>query len=829
MTEPAVLTQGSPVAADAPAPPDAPAGRGGPAARRVAAALAWAAVLAALVAGWWWTGTPGGDVARYVAYWALALVLPGTLVHRALRGSRGNLPEDLGYGAAVGLLLELAAWALATATGTQPALRWWPVPVLALFVAAPRLRRHWRIARPRPLPLRWTIAVAGVLVLVVAWAAVGWRANPLPPVDHVYYQDLLYHLGLVHELTRTMPFELPQLAGEPLRYHYLVDAHLASASMITGTDPATVLLRLWLVPVAATAVVVTAGLARDLSGRWWAGPVAAATAYLGVSLSLGSAATASGTLPLSVESPSQTYLLPLLLLLTGVCADVVRGRRPGWGWALVPAAGLAVAGAKSSGLPPLIAGVALAGVVAARRARRVPWAVASLFAVLVAAMAVGYRLFAGGGAGVLSPQVFGVLRFLAPWRETVGAGGGIAAGGLLPPGLAAAGAAGWLFALAVLGWWLTLQAPRFVGVLLLARRGAKLDPAAWLLAGALLAGAGGAWSFFHPSVSQLYFFMAVVPFGALLAAWLLAGARPWWPAVAVAATAGAAAQWLLDPLAPPERTRRAWLWAMAVPAGRVLLLAGVAALLAVLLVGLRARRARGPVPPGGRLPAALRPRAATVPGDERAAGASWRARTAGASWRARTAGASWRTRAALAGLVAAFCGASVAGGLEWTARRIGDPPRSLTAAERPWALTRDEARAALWLDAHAGPEDVVATNVHCRPVPTVAHCDARAFWVSGLGGRRTLVESWGYTDEALAGHARDGFSYPRQPAPDPELFARNERLFTAPAAPELDRARREDGVRWLLADSAAGPVSPELARLAEVAFVAGPVTVYRLR
>ncbi|TDC66172.1 hypothetical protein E1258_03555 [Micromonospora sp. KC207] len=796
MTEPAVLTQDAAVR-EAPATRGVPAGRGGMA-RRVAAALAWSAALAALLAGWWWTGTPGGDIARYVAYWALALVLPGTLVHRALRGSRGNLPEDLGYGAAVGLLLELAAWAVATASGTQPALRWWPVPVLALFVAVPGLRRHWRIARPRPLPLPWTLAVAGVLVLLVAWAAVGWRANPLPPVDHVYYQDLLYHLGLVHELTRDMPFELPQLAGEPLRYHYLVDAHLASASMITGTGPATVLLRLWLVPVAATAVVVTAGLARDLSGRWWAGPVAAGTAYVGVSLSLGSAATASGTLPLSVESPSQTYLLPLLLLLIGVCVDVVRGRRPGPGWALVPAAGLAVAGAKSSGLPPLIAGVALAGVVVGWRARRVPWAVVSLFAVLVAAMVVGYRLFAGGGAGVLSPQVFGVLRFTAPWRQTVGAGGGIAAGGLLPPGLAAAGGTGWLFAVAVLGWWLVLQAPRFVGVLLLARRGTRVDPAAWLLAGALVAGAGGAWSFFHPSVSQLYFFLAVVPFGALLTGWLLAAARPWWPVVAVAGAVGAAAQWLLDPLGPPERTRRAWLWAMAVPAGRVLLLAGVAALLAVLLTGLRARRGRGRLPAG--------------PGEDRP-----------------PAGASWRSRAAVAGAVAALCGASVAGGLEWTARRVGDPPRVLSAADRPWAITRDEARAALWLDAHAGPEDVVATNVHCRPVPTVAHCDARAFWVSGLGGRRALVESWGYTDEALAAHARDGFSYPRQPAPDPELFARNERLFTAPTAGELDRVRRENGVRWLFADSAAGPVSPELARLAEVRFVAGPVTVYRLR
>ncbi|HWH01411.1 MAG TPA: hypothetical protein VNV66_19350, partial [Pilimelia sp.] len=95
--------------------------------RAAGAALPWLLVVAALAGGLWWTGTPTPDIAGYGLYWAAGLLLPGTLVHRALRGSRGNLPEDLGYGATVGLLLELAAWAGAAATGQQGLLRWWPV------------------------------------------------------------------------------------------------------------------------------------------------------------------------------------------------------------------------------------------------------------------------------------------------------------------------------------------------------------------------------------------------------------------------------------------------------------------------------------------------------------------------------------------------------------------------------------------------------------------------------------------------------------------------------------------------------------------------------
>jgi len=41
---------------------------------------------------------------------AIGVVVPGTLVYRALRGPVHTLVEDIAMGAAVGLVLELAAW-----------------------------------------------------------------------------------------------------------------------------------------------------------------------------------------------------------------------------------------------------------------------------------------------------------------------------------------------------------------------------------------------------------------------------------------------------------------------------------------------------------------------------------------------------------------------------------------------------------------------------------------------------------------------------------------------------------------------------------------------
>src|SRR3954454_3597972 len=114
--------------------------------------LPWLLVLAAWIVALRWQDTPMPDITAYVVYWALTIMLPGMLVHRALRGSRGNWPEDLGLGAITGLVLELAVWAISAAVGAQALLRWWAAPVVLLFLAVPALRRrHWWITEPKPL------------------------------------------------------------------------------------------------------------------------------------------------------------------------------------------------------------------------------------------------------------------------------------------------------------------------------------------------------------------------------------------------------------------------------------------------------------------------------------------------------------------------------------------------------------------------------------------------------------------------------------------------------------------------------------------------------
>ncbi|WP_433265738.1 hypothetical protein ACQPWR_00995 [Micromonospora vinacea] len=782
-----------------------------PASRRnallpVLSTLPWLLVIAALLVVWSRGGVPAPDLARFSAYWVLALVLPGTLVHRALRGSRGNLPEDLGYGAATGLLLEIIAWALAAATGQQSLLRWWPLPVLVAFAAVPGLRRHWRVGERRPLPLAWHWGMGAALLVVLAWGYTQWRTVPLPPVSGGYYQDVLYHLGLVQELTRAMPFELPHVAGEALRYHYLSDAHIASGSMITGISPAVVLLRLWLVPVVGVAVLLAAGLARDLSGAVWTGPVAALTAVIGAGVTLGAPVGASGEMPLSYASPSQTYVLVPLLLLVGLVVDVARGRSLGPAWPLVPALGLVCAGAKSSALPPLIAGLGLTAVVFWWRKRQIPRPALTALACLVAAMALGFRLFAGGGASTLRVQALAMLHFIAPYAETLGPGDGIWPSAPLPPGINDGGVLGWLLAFAVVAWWVLGQAPRWVGMSLLVDGGHRADPAVWLLAGTVLAGAATTWVFQHPSISQIYFWMGVIPVGVVLTTWSLAHARAPWPVLVVPAVAGAlaglatagtlagfAVPGISRPGTPTTSTIEGWLRVLGLSAARYVLFVVVAAALAVGVAALWRRRvpARVPVPAAG---SARRRRTATI---------------------------------ALAGVTAAMLGASIAVAVGGTVRSVLTEPVPATGPQ-PYALTADEMRAALWLDDNAADDDVVATNVHCRPVRTTPHCDARAFWVTGLGGHRTVVESWGYTDAVVAAHGVENLGYARQSFPDQALLALNDGVFSTPTRADLDRLRTEHGVRWLFADSRAGAVSTELAGLAQVRLVAGPVTIYEL-
>ncbi len=717
------------------------------------------------------SGTPDREIALYGAYFLLVVVLPGTLVFRALFGSRGNWPEDLGLGAATGLVVTLAGWALGAALSLQDHLIAWPLLVVLPFAVVPRLWRHWRCEPGERLPLRWSWAMAAVLVGVAGWASTAFQ-TPLPPVTLEYYPDLYYHLALVHEMMRSIPFQVPQLAGDPLRYHYLSDADIATASMVTGIAPTTVLLRLWLIPIVSVAVVVFAVLARSLTGRWWAGPLAAAAAFLGQAMSLGAAVpTFFATAPVTVNSPSQTFAMPLIGLFVVLATDRLRGRALGWGWAFLPLLAVACAGAKSSVLPPLAAGLALSGFVTLCR-RKLPWAAAGLLAAAGFGMAVGLKLFAGGGAGVLEPQALSVLGWLEPYRDTLGIADGVVRNGWVPLGVENADVPGRWFVAWVVLWALLLQAPRLFG-LARPRGTTRTDPAFPLIAGIVLAGTGAAWVMWHPSASNLYFFAAAQPFGAALIVWALADRVRGWRVPVAGLVAGALCELLLPSVSAPVReTVGNWAWTLGVPMMRAAAVTAAAILLVVLI------------------------------------------------WRRRGA------RAVPATLLAAIIGASLAAGIGWTAETVADPP---VKPPNPRVVVRAaEMSAAFWLDEHAGRDDVVATNVHCMPM-RVKVCNARAFWVAGLGGRRTLVESWAYSDRTVADNGKDGLKYFYQPAPKPGVYQLNQRVFTQADPADVSRLRDEYGVRWLFADTRAGAVSPALPAVADLRYSQGPVTVYELR
>jgi hypothetical protein len=748
--------------------------------RALLAPLPWLVPAAALVAVLVWLGVSGADIARYAGYLVLYIAVPGTLVHRLLRGSRGNVPEDVGYGAVTGLLLQLAVWALAAATGQQDLLRWWIVPVLVAFLAVPGWRRHWRVTDPRPLPLRWSWLMAVGLLVPVLMGVATWVTTPLPPAAADYYPDLMYHLGLVHEMTRSMPFQVPQLAGDELRYHYLSDADMATAAMITGIEPATVVLRLWLVPIGAIAALAFAALAREVTGVWWAGPVGGVAAAAGFPLALGSPLLGNGGSPLLPISPSQVYALPLMALFAALVVDVLRGRSLGVGWVLVPAVVVACAGAKSSALPPLAAGLLAGTVVAAIARRRVPWSALGLLAAVATGMLIGLRLFAGGGAGVLGVQPLSWLKAMPPYHRTIGQFDPVDRGGaLFPLGVEHTDERGRQFLVAVIVWWLVMQSPRLLGLFGLATRRIGGDPVGWFLGGTMAAGVGATWLLYHPSASQGYFLLCAAPFGVILTLWFaVERARRWWT-FALGAIAGML--WLIfapqDPV-PLEDTLAVWLDALWTPVWRALAAAGVAFGVAAVVVVVVRRR--------------------------------------------------FPFRAGVAALAAAVVGAGLAAAC---VRQSIPVERYVTAPVTPdprRLISRSEVAAALWVSENTGRDDVVATNVHCAPVHRTKTCDARAFWVSGLGGRRTVLESWGYSDATVAAHGVNDLHYARQPAPYPSLHEQNDRIFTDADPAALAELRQRYGVRWLFADSRAGTVSPDLATIATPRFTAGPVTVYEV-
>ncbi|GAB3806132.1 hypothetical protein [Micromonospora zhanjiangensis] len=467
-------------------------------------------LLVALVVVLVGTGTSWVDIARYVGYLGWSVLLPGTLVYRALRGRPHSLVDDLTMGAVVGLALEIVAYVGFSVADLRTVLPAWPLLVVVPFAAVPRLRRHWLPTGYRPAPPGWSWSVVTIALFLLGYLTVAFLGAHRPvPTDgpQAYFGDEPFTLALAGEAKHHFPLHEPSVAGEPLAYHWFSFAHLAVGSTIGGIDLPVVVFRLALPTLCVLAVVLLATVGWRISGRPWVGVVAAALTYAVGEVAGNSVAhTPLGGITAFVVWASQSVIygavitIALLFVVVDRLRDPAEGSPGRGGWWLLALLTFAASGAKSSVLPVLLAGVGVVCLVQVVRRRwaRTPWIVAAvLLAGQVFALAVWYR-FESQGLVVRPLGIFTQYANLAgdwPW---------------------------WLRAgvfVAAFGAHLICVFPRLAGIPVLARlRSGDWGVTEWFMLGGLLGGVVLTWSLWHPGWGQYYFLRSAWPFGAILSA-----------------------------------------------------------------------------------------------------------------------------------------------------------------------------------------------------------------------------------------------------------------------------------------------------------------------
>ncbi|MEV4138645.1 hypothetical protein AB0J72_41585 [Dactylosporangium sp. NPDC049742] len=482
--------------------------------------LPWLALALATVALPLALGTSPLDVVRYAGYFVYAVVVPGTLLYRAIRPTPRSLLEDLTYGTVAGLLAETAFLTVASLLDLRGWLWAWP---LLVIVPLARFRKH--PCYPDRPTAAWSWAVAGIAAGFLAYLTAAFLAvNPALPTGgaHDYMIDQLNLLAVSADLKHHFPLTVPEQGDRTLGYHWFAYGHVAASSLISGVDLPVVWFRLDLPVLAVLAVCLLAVTGRRVAGHPWAGPVAAALMFTVGELVPQQQTPAffgSITAYYSWSSRSLLFGAALSMPLIAAVVSVLRGGgRRDWLLVLLFAAG--TTGAKSTIVPLFGAGVAAVCAVhlLRRRPQRTPWLLGALLAaVTVGAVAV---LYGFEGQGLRWGPFAIMLDFVGSQRH----GTTVRDVPLILWGLGAYGIA---------------MGARLAGVLLLRR----WDDACVFLAGTTAAGVAGTLCVWHVSWSEHFFVVAAWPCAAILSATglvrLPGSPRALWTALAAAAALAA--------------------------------------------------------------------------------------------------------------------------------------------------------------------------------------------------------------------------------------------------------------------------------------------------
>lgn len=714
-------------------------------------------------------GVSGTDMALFALYVVFGLALPGVLAIRALYHGPRTSAEEIALGLAFGYAVEILVYIGARAVGMPLLVVVWPLTTYALFLAVPALRGHWR-AGPRPAtPLWWSWALALVIALLVACGAVkffGTHAITWPGLG-ASAPDMPFHLALIGELKHHVPPSVPMVVGEPLAYHWFVYAHLAAASWLSGVEPLVLLYRLGMLPMLAAFVVLAGMTGRRVTGSWIGGVVTVVgTIFVGApSLYLGTNGvfTWGGVPDTAWISPTQTLGALLFAPLVLILVDLLERRWRDTGkWLLAGLFLVVLTGAKATYLPLLGAGLLLVAAVDVLRRRRPSTPVLIMLGMTTACVLFAQFVLFGRERQGLVTDPLSFMR--GTWSKLTG---------LTTP---SPGATLGLTLVYLLCWAVT-----WCGILgLLSRPKLLMRPRVSLMLGMGAAGLGAVLLLGHPGQSQLFFFWGAYPYLAAVAAYgiliLLRRARVSPKAVVCSMGAGLIAAYLIPilcgvkiPLGSGQEDGILYrpyltLVAVAVPAGLLLaFLKGRACAWALVIVAFTAIG----------LPA---------------------------YWHARV--------------------------LSAIDNVTGDDPNPMVRPVENRVIPQGALAAGRWLRDHSEPDDLVATNTHCR-LGYENPCDTRYPWVAALSERHVLVEGWAYTATNLS-HWRPGLLPEGLPFWDTELIKMNDTAFQSPSPTAIQSLRERYGVRWLFVDELRANPSPRIADFAEFQFRSGDYAVYRL-
>jgi hypothetical protein len=305
----------------------------------------------------WTAGSPWSFV-HFLLAGFLFVFLPGRSLVRTLRLAVSAI-EEATLALVLGAVGASACYWLSMAVGAPWLFLVWPLVGLAAARPWQWRRPDFAVARRRPSPAAVALAAAfaaGLIPLVVSpiyyrnasrVASGGLRFYP--------FQDVIFHLGIAHELTHSIPAQAPFLPGTPLSYHYgmdLLTATLAREGLLSVLD-----LSLRYVPTffVGAAVLSVFAFARAWLGSEGAGLAVAVLVLFGEDFSFIPGLFRPAANPWAVEffgMPTIVSLfllnpmLPALALLFAALFCLARwlegGGRP---WPLVAAVLLAALGA----------------------------------------------------------------------------------------------------------------------------------------------------------------------------------------------------------------------------------------------------------------------------------------------------------------------------------------------------------------------------------------------------------------------------------------------------------------------------------------------------